>query len=106
MLNHEFQDEYRPGNNHLRLYIKAPTSAPNGHYQGCKSNMRVFVVANDIPSAIIKEELIKAMDDDRELQKLIACIHKKFIYHRAVDVKVHSGVFNKLTVVKGLVLVT
>ena len=67
--------------------------------------MQVFVVTNDIPSAITKEELIKTMEDGRDLQKLIfACIRKKFIDHSAVDVKVYSGVFNKLTVVKGLVL--
>ena len=74
MLNRESQVEYRPGNQHLRLYIKAPTSRTNWALPRMlvKSNTQVLLLRTTFPS---KEELIKAMEDDRNLQKLIACVH-------------------------------
>ena len=42
----------------------------------------VFVIENDIPKAISKEEIIVSTGNDRELQKLIKCVEEKSIDHK------------------------
>ena len=46
-----------------------------------------FMVTSDIPCAISKDELVKATENDKELQKLFTCIRKKEIDHRDPDMK-------------------
>ena len=38
-----------------------------------------FIIENDIPEAISKEEIIVSTGNDRELQKLIECVEEKSI---------------------------
>ena len=62
-----------------------------------------FVIENDIPKAINKEEIIVATGNDRELQKLIRCVEETSIDHKDADLRKYSNVFNELAVVDGLV---
>ena len=64
-----------------------------------------FEVSSDIPRAISKEEeLVKATENEEELQRLIMCIREKKIDHRDVVMKRYSNLFDELAVANGLVL--
>ena len=62
------------------------------------------MVASDIPRATSKEELVKATENDEELQRLITCVREKKIDHRDLGMKAYSNVFDELAVIDGLVL--
>ena len=63
-----------------------------------------FMVVSDIPRAISKEELVKATENDEELQKVITYIQEKKIDHKDPGRKAYSSLFDELTVADGLVL--
>lgn len=50
-----------------------------------------FVISSDIPRAFSKEELVKATENEEELQRLIMCIREKMIDHRDVGMKTYSS---------------
>ena len=64
-----------------------------------------FIIENDIPEAISKEEIIVSTGNDRELQKLIECVEEKSIDRKDTDMRKYCNVFNQLAVVDGLFLV-
>jgi len=64
-----------------------------------------FIIENNIPEAISKEEIIVSTGNDRELQKLIKCVEEKSIDHKDTDIRKYCNVFNELAVVDGLFLV-
>ena len=78
--------------------------AAKGNWAPLKMSGIIFVIENDIPKAISKEEIIVSKGNERELQKLIKCVEEKSIDHKDVDMRKYSNVFNELTVVDGLVL--
>ena len=53
---------------------------------------------------ISKEELVKATENDEELQRLITCVREKKIDRRDLGMKAYSNVFDELAVVDALVL--
>lgn len=61
-----------------------------------------FVVASDIPRGFSKEELIKATENDEELQRLITCIREKIDQRDLM--KACASLFDELAVADGLVL--
>ena len=100
MLDYKFKVEYRPGKTNISDYTsRHPLPRENctkrelGTTKDVKQYLN-FVVASDIPWAISKEELVKAMENDEELQKLITCIRKKKIGHKDPGMKAYSSLFN------------
>ena len=61
-----------------------------------------FVVASDIPRGFSKEELVKATENDEELQRLITCIWEKIDQRDLM--KACASLFDELAVADGLVL--
>ena len=61
-----------------------------------------FVVASDIPRGFSKEELVKATENDEELQRLITCIREKIDQRDLM--KACASLFYELAVADGLVL--
>lgn len=85
MFDYEFKVEYRPGKTNISDYTsRQPLPCENctkrelGTTKDVKQYVN-FVIASDIRRAISKEELVKVMEHDEELQKLITCIHEKKI---------------------------
>ena len=109
MLDYEFKVEYRPGKTNISDYTsRQPLPLEQSAKRELVTTKDVrhnvnFLIENDIPKAIIKEETVSA-GNDRELQKLIKCVEKKSIDHKDTDLRKYSNVFNELAVVDGLVL--
>ena len=61
-----------------------------------------FVVASDIPRGFSKEELVKATENDGELQRLITSIREKIDQRDLM--KACASLFDELAVADGLVL--
>ena len=110
MLDYEFKVEYRPGKTNISDYTSRhplPLEQSSKRELGTTKDVRHyvnFVIENDIPKAISKEEIIVSTGNDRELQKLIKCVEEKSIDHKDADLRKYSNVFNELAVVDGLVL--
>ena len=62
------------------------------------------MVPSDIPRAISKEELVKATENDEELQRLITCLRERKIDHRDLGMKAYSNLFEELAQADGVVL--
>ena len=109
MLDYEFKVEYRPGKTNISDYTsRQPLPLEQSAKRELVTTKDVrhnvnFLIENNIPKAIIKEETVSA-GNDRELQKLIKCVEKKSIDHKDTDLRKYSNVFNELAVVDGLVL--
>ena len=110
MFDYEFKVEYRPGKTNISYYTsRHPLPRENCTKRELGTTKDVnqyvnFIVSSDIPRAISKEELIKATDDDRELQNVNRCIREKRFDHGNKDMQVYANVSKVLTVVEGLVL--
>ena len=110
MVDYEFKVEYRPGKTNISEYTSRhplPLEQSSKRELGTTKDVRHyvnFVIENDIPKAISKEEIIVSTGNDRELQKLIKCVEEKSIDHKDADLRKYSNVFNELAVVDGLVL--
>ena len=110
MLDNQFKIEYRPGKTNISDYTSrhpVPLEQSERRELGTTKDVRHyvnFVIENDIPKAISKEEIIVSTENDRELQKLIKCVGEKNIDLRDADLRKYSNLFNELAVVDGLVL--
>ena len=109
MLDYEFKVEYRPGKTNISDHTsRHPLPRENCTKRELGSTKDVkqyvnFVIASDIPRAISKEELVKATENDEQLQKVITCIQEK-IDHKDPGVKAYSSLFDELTAADGLIL--
>ena len=110
MVDYEFKVEYRPGKTNISEYTSRhplPLEQSSKRELGTTKDVRHyvnFVIENDIPKAISKEEIIVSTGNDRELQRLIKCVEEKSIDNKDADLRKYSNVFNELAVVDGLVL--
>ena len=110
ILDYEFKVEYRPGKTNIYDYTSRhplPRENCTKRKLGTTNNVKQyvnFVVTSDIPRAISKDELVKATENDEELQKLITFIREKKIDHKDPGMKAYSSLFDELTVAEGLVL--
>lgn len=83
MLDYEFKVEYRPGKTNILDYTwryLLPLEQSGKRELGTTIDVRHyvnFVIENNIPKAIRKEEIIVSTGNDRELQKLIKCVAKE-----------------------------
>ena len=93
MLDHEFKVEYRPGKTNISDYTSRhplPLGQSGKRELDMTKDVRHyvnFVIENDIPKAISKEEIIVSTGNDRELQKLIKCVEEKSIDHKDADLR-------------------
>ena len=82
MLDYEFKVEYRPGKTNISDYTSRhplPLEQSGKRELGTTKDVRHyvnFVIENDIPKAISKEEIILSTRNDKELQKLIKCVEE------------------------------
>ena len=96
MLDYEFKVEYRPGKTNISDYtsrhllpLEQSSKRELGKTKGVRHYVN-FVIENDIPKAISKEEIIVTTGNDRKLQKLIKSVEEKSTDHKDTDLRKYT----------------
>jgi hypothetical protein len=109
IMDYQFKVEYRPGKDNISDYTSRhplPRDECSKQEQSASKEIKQYVnymLPNNIPQAIGKEELKKNVEGDPTLQRLSKCIEKGRMGNSA-DIIAYGQFFSELTLVDGLIM--